>query len=218
MISADLNRIAIGRQLDLACRADLHFELRCSGLIARLAESLNVSRKRRVGSNGSIKMSQFQLQRSTQIDASPQQVFEAVADFGTWTKWSPWLCADSNARVDISPKASAVGSIYAWKGDSVGEGEIEHQRLEPGRLIEDELRFLKPFRSRSQVAFTLEPAGEGTRVTWHMHGSLPWFMFWMRPHMECFIGMDYERGLKMLKEWIETGQVLSKTEIRGIEP
>ena len=35
--------------------------------------------------------------------------------------------------------------------------------------------------------------------------------------MEVFIGMDYERGLKMLKEWIETGQVLSKTTIPGVE-
>lgn len=35
--------------------------------------------------------------------------------------------------------------------------------------------------------------------------------------MKTFIGMDYERGLKMLKEWIETGTVLSKTNARGIE-
>ncbi len=35
--------------------------------------------------------------------------------------------------------------------------------------------------------------------------------------MEVFIGMDYERGLKMLKEWIETGQLVTKTTIRGVE-
>ena len=29
--------------------------------------------------------------------------------------------------------------------------------------------------------------------------------------------MDYERGLRMLKEWIETGEILSETTIRGIE-
>ena len=41
--------------------------------------------------------------------------------------------------------------------------------------------------------------------------SAAFFLFWMRRQMELFIGMDYERGLKMLKEWIETGQILSTT-------
>jgi effector-binding domain-containing protein len=38
----------------------------------------------------------------------------------------------------------------------------------------------------------------------------------MRSMMELFIGMDYERGLMMLKEWIETGQILSQTKIHGV--
>jgi predicted transcriptional regulator YdeE len=162
-------------------------------------------------------MPRFHVQRSTEIQADPQKVYETVADFGTWTTWSPWLCADPDARVDVSQDASSVGAIYAWQGELVGQGEIEHQRLEPGRLIEDEIRFIKPFRSRSQVSFELEPAGDGTRLTWHMRGALPWFLFWMLPQTQVFIGMDYERGLRMLKEWIETGQILSRTSIRGIE-
>jgi effector-binding domain-containing protein len=50
-----------------------------------------------------------------------------------------------------------------------------------------------------------------------MRGSLPWFLFFMRRQMEAYIGMDYSRGLKMLKEWIETGEILSRTTIRGVE-
>ena len=34
--------------------------------------------------------------------------------------------------------------------------------------------------------------------------------------MEVYIGMDYERGSKMLKEWIETGEVLSRTVNNGV--
>ena len=37
----------------------------------------------------------------------------------------------------------------------------------------------------------------------------------MKPQMETFIGMDYERGLKMLKEWIETDKIESMTRVRG---
>lgn len=67
------------------------------------------------------------------------------------------------------------------------------------------------------MSFELEADDEGTKITWHMRGSFPWFMFWMRSQIEVFIGMDFERGLKMLKEWIETGQVQSTTCIRGVK-
>lgn len=162
-------------------------------------------------------MPRFHVQRSIQINTTPEKVFDTVADFGTWTKWSPWLCSEPDAKVTVTEDASSVGSIYAWKGEVVGQGEIEHRQLDPGRLIDEEIRFVKPFKSKSDVAFEMEPAGEGTKLTWHMRGSLPWFMFWMKPMMEPMIGMDYERGLMMLKDLIETGQILSQTKILGVE-
>ncbi len=161
-------------------------------------------------------MPQYHVQRSILIHATPEKVFDYVVDYGSWTSWSPWLCAEPDAEVVVSEDASSVGSTYAWKGEIVGEGMLEHLRLEPGRSIEDEIRFVKPFKSTSRVAFDLEPAGENTKLTWHMQGSLPWFLFWMRSMMQVFIGMDYERGLRMLKEWIETGEVLSETKVEGV--
>ena len=162
-------------------------------------------------------MPRYHVQRSIEINASPRKVFETVSDFGTWTTWSPWLCAEPDANVTVTENSSAVGSVYSWEGELVGQGEIEHQELQPGRLIEDEIRFVKPFKSRSGVTFEMAPAGEGTRLTWHMRGSLPWFLFWMRSQMEVFIGMDYDRGLGMLKELMESGEIQSQTTIRGIE-
>jgi effector-binding domain-containing protein len=162
-------------------------------------------------------MPRYQVQRSIEIKATPEEVFDVVADFGTWTRWSPWLCAEPDAHVTVTSAASSVGSVYAWKGEIVGQGEIEHRQLQKGKLIDDEIRFLKPFRSKATVAFEMEAVTDGTRLTWHMRGSLPLFLFWMKSQIEVFIRMDYERGLRMLKEWMETGQVLSKTNIRGMQ-
>ncbi len=162
-------------------------------------------------------MPTYHVQRSTEIDASPEKVFEAVADYGTWSTWSPWLCVEPDAAVTISDDASSVGSSYHWSGLLVGEGQLEHRQLIAGQLIDDEIRFIKPFHSVARVTFEIQPAGQGAHVTWHMRGSLPWFLFWMRGKLETFIAMDYDRGLKMLKEWIETGQVLSQTKVEGIE-
>lgn len=162
-------------------------------------------------------MPRFRVSESTIIDAPPEKVFQMVSDFGTWTTWSPWLCAEPNAEVCVSDDPNSEGSVYAWRGEIVGQGEIEHQLLRPGQLIEDEIRFLKPFKSTSQVSFEFERVGDGTKITWNMNGSLPWFMFWMVSTMQTLIGMDYDRGLKMLKEYIETGSVASRTTIRGVE-
>ncbi len=162
-------------------------------------------------------MSRYEVCRSIPLDASPEKVFDTVADYGTWTQWLPWLCAEPTAQVRVSDDSASVGSIYAWKGEIVGEGEIEHRQLLPHRRIVDEIRFVKPYPSQSEVTFDIESAGDGTQITWQMRGSLPWFLFWMRSQMERFLGMDYERGLRMLKEFVETGTVLSQTEIRGIE-
>ncbi|MEZ6048180.1 MAG: SRPBCC family protein [Planctomycetaceae bacterium] len=162
-------------------------------------------------------MPKFHVSRSIEIAAPPEKVFEIVSDFEIWKEWSPWLIAEPDAELTISKNSNSVGSTYAWEGEVTGSGELEHLRLEAPRLIEDEIRFLKPWKSVSQVSFSLEPAGEGTRITWNMDGKLPFFLFFMKGMMESMIGMDYRRGLMMLKEWIETGKVNSKVNIPGKE-
>lgn len=160
-------------------------------------------------------MPRFHVQRSILIEVSPQQVYDKLVDFNSWTHWSPWLISEPEATVTVTPNANQIGAVYAWAGKIVGAGEVEHKQLEAPHKIEDEIRFLKPFRSQSTVGFEIQPSGPHTRLTWLMDGSLPWFMFWMRPMMETFISMDYDRGLRMFKEWLETGQVQSHTAVKG---
>ena len=160
-------------------------------------------------------MPKFHVHRETIIDAPCEQVFDRVADFSSWSSWSPWLIADPDARVDVSDNSNSVGSTYHWTGESSGEGEMKHEVLKSPRRIQSEIRFIKPMRSVSEVSFDLEPAGEGTRIRWNMDGSLPWLLFWMTSSMDAYIGNDYERGLRMLKEWIETGKVESQLDISG---
>ncbi|MBO6794117.1 MAG: hypothetical protein JJ895_09405 [Balneolaceae bacterium] len=50
-----------------------------------------------------------------------------------------------------------------------------------------------------------------------MDSSLPFFMFWMKKMMEGFVGRDYERGLNLLKDYIEKGEVESKLEFNGVQ-
>lgn len=156
-------------------------------------------------------MPKYHVDRSIEINVSPEKAFAAVSDFSTWTTWSPWLIAEPDAVVKVTEDPSSVGSIYSWEGEVTGAGAVQHEELHSPTTVRDEIRFLKPFKSVAKVGFDIEAVGDGSRVTWSMDGSMPFFLFWMIPAIKCFIGMDYERGLKMLKEWLETGQIESKT-------
>ena len=162
-------------------------------------------------------MPAFQVSQSIVIDRPPEQVFDTVVDYNTWTSWSPWLGIDPDAEVTVDGDGTSPGSVYRWAGDVVGVGEIEHVRQQRPSKIEDELRFSKPFKSKSSVRFLLDRVGDGTKLTWQMDGSLPWFLFWMRPMMQRLVGMDYQRGLKMVRDRIEKGEVLSRIEVMGVE-
>mgnify|MGYP002621947447 CR=1 FL=1 len=157
-------------------------------------------------------MPTFDVSRSTVINASPAEVFAEVREFKNWPKWSPWLICDPQARLTFSDD----GRRYDWEGPVSGSGLIEVTDEKEGSAIDYALTFLKPWKSTNTVGFRFSGRDGGTEVTWTMTGTLPWFMFWMKSMMAGFIGADYDRGLAMMKDQIETGSVPSRLEFPGI--
>ena len=161
-------------------------------------------------------MPAYHIQRSVKIDAPVSKVRPAVDNFDEWPKWSPWLCMEPDAKLNVygTPGQSEHG--YSWEGDLVGAGSMRLASVKEESLDMD-LEFLKPFKSTAKVKMEIKPVSEGeTEVTWHMDGKMPFFLFFMIKSMKAMIGMDYARGLKMLKEYVETGSVQTKSEIVGI--
>ncbi|MEE2936523.1 MAG: GyrI-like domain-containing protein [Planctomycetota bacterium] len=162
-------------------------------------------------------MPHYAIKRSILIDAPAEQVFDTVADFATWPTWSPWLQIDPKVALNYTGKPGSLNAGYQWTGEIVGQGEMQHFVLNRPRRIEDNLRFIEPVNSRADISFDFESVDHSTKVTWQMTGKLPWFLFWLKPTITMFISMDYDRGLKMLKEFVETGEVLSELEVLGTE-
>jgi effector-binding domain-containing protein len=159
----------------------------------------------------------YKVSRSIDINATPQQVADVVADFNTWPSWSPWLCLEPTAEVKISGKGNQIGSIMSWKGDMIGAGEMEHLTIDSAASITQEIRFIEPFKSKSNIAFSFSPQAKGVTVTWEMTGEMPFLFRFLTKQMVPLIGNDYDRGLKMLKEYIEKGSVASSVKIKGQE-
>ncbi|MEM1294026.1 MAG: SRPBCC family protein [Verrucomicrobiota bacterium] len=156
-------------------------------------------------------MPKFHVEKSVVIESPREVVFDHLRDFKGWPEWSPWIITDPECTITFADD----GSAYSWDGPVCGAGEMKVVNEQSPKLIESRLTFLKPWKSFADVRFTLVEVDEGTEVVWSMDSELPMLMFWMKPMMVAVIGMDYERGLNMLKARLETGTVPSKLEFPG---
>ncbi len=151
------------------------------------------------------------VEKSVEIEAPAQKVFDTISDFHHWGAWSPWLITDPKAKVEVRED----GKYYEWTGKRTGDGNMTVLKENAPKRVDYDLTFLKPWKSTAKVAFLLAEQDGKTKVTWNMESSLPFFLFWMKKSMTAFVGSDYERGLNMLKEYIEDGSVKSKLNFKG---
>ena len=154
-------------------------------------------------------MPKINVSKSIFISAPVDKVFSQINDFNNWSAWSPWIVLDDKTVVNVQPG----GKSYSWEGFRIGSGHMEIENEVANKSIDCDLVFIKPWKSKAKTGFIFEENKEGTTVTWTMDSSLPFFMFFMKKMMIAFIGMDYERGLKMLKDKVENGRVNSELTI-----
>ncbi len=158
-------------------------------------------------------MPKMNLDRSVVIDADINKVYENINDFHNWKSWSPWLVLDPDALVNVRED----GKYYNWEGKYLGSGEMTVIKEVENKSLDADLLFLKPWKSKAKIGFTLDQTDEGVRVVWKMESSLPFFMFWMKKMMISLISMDYDRGLTMVKDKCELGEIPSNMTFEGIK-
>lgn len=159
-------------------------------------------------------MPAYFVERSIVVEKTPQEVMDFLSDFNHWRAWSPWLIMEPSCHVDVYGQQGEPEAGYHWQGDLVGEGKMELIRKSVQSLDID-LEFIKPFKSSARADFRAEPHEQGTKLTWLLHAKLPFYLFFLKKTLEMSLGMDYERGLKMLKSLLETGKVPSKVSLIG---
>ncbi len=161
-------------------------------------------------------MPSINTQASIEIAASVESVHSVIVNFRTWPVWSPWLYLEPEAQLEYRGTIGEAGHGYDWSGHKVGAGgmTLTGTSLEQ---VDCDLEFLKPFKSSARVKFELQEVGaDRTRVTWHMDSRLPVFLFFMTTTMSGMIRSDYRRGLAMLKDYIEEGEVHSRCTVEGV--
>jgi len=139
------------------------------------------------------------------IDAPVDRVWAWVADLGRHAQFSP-----KTYSVEwIEGEPNAVGSRFR----SVGWQPIDHHRVNEGEIVENRPMERFALRAHDQDgdyldAFTLEPVGDRTKVTFRlefvkMHGMAAL----MAPLMFPLVGKpDTRKRLRLLKTRIENAQ------------
>ena len=149
------------------------------------------------------------------VNASSEKVKAVISDFSQWPIWSPWICMEPDCAINVRGEVGEAGHKQAWDGKRIGSGEIILVQQTQTQLDYD-LLFLKPWKSSSKVSFIITPLSDNqTKISWTMQSTLPFFMFFMKKMMVAMIESDYQRGLSMLKEYLETGKVVAKSELTG---
>lgn len=158
-------------------------------------------------------MPKMYVSKSIVIHAAPEAVFAKLNDFSQWDGWSPWNILEKG----VKSKLSDGNKFFEWEGDLTGSGNMRITGEKANESVFIDLTFLKPWKSKAKVDFQLTAEGEGTRVTWNMQSSMPFFMFFMVKMMKVYIGMDFERGLNLLKDVVETGKNNCQLDFDGVK-
>lgn len=151
-------------------------------------------------------MPDFELARSTPVQAPPATVHALIDDFREWVVWSPWEGTDPDLQRSYTGPERGVGAAYAWTGNrKAGQGRMEITGS-TDREIRIRLDFVKPFKASNDVTFTLEPDGASTAVTWRMTGRRSGLMSAMNKVLDFdkMIGADFIKGLRQLKQHAES--------------
>ena len=93
-----------------------------------------------------------------EINKPQRIVFDFVKILRNQEKYSKWVMADPNSKIEYIGTDGTVGFISSWKSEmkNVGVGEQEIINIVDGERYDVEIRFEKPFKGISMATITTE--------------------------------------------------------------
>jgi hypothetical protein len=150
----------------------------------------------------------YTVNRSAVINAPDSVIYKNISNFDEFLKWNPWSKMEPTAKTVVSGPVGMPGHMYTWEGKETGAGQMKIKSVELNKMVDIELKFVKPFESLADCRFDISPEGTGQKVTWTMSGDNNIISKWMCVFvsMDKMVGKDFENGLKFLKEKSESGK------------
>jgi hypothetical protein len=151
----------------------------------------------------------YAVKREITINQDSDFVFDYIKYLKNQPNYSKWAKMDPQMKLTFSGTDGKPGFVYRWESTNknVGQGDQTISNIDPGKRIDYDLHFEKPFDSRALVYLSTESLSEKTTmVVWGMSSSMkyPFNIMLLFMNMEEMIGNDFSTGLNNLKDLLET--------------
>jgi hypothetical protein len=146
------------------------------------------------------------VKRSVNINTPSQKVFDYIKLINNQEKYSKWAAADADRKKEFKGTDGTVGYTYSWSGNkNAGEGSKEIKKIIEGKLIETEMRFVKPMTAIAEVIMETEPLSQNeTKVSWSNRSNLKYPLNIMVPMVERMLAKEMDSSLLTLKNILES--------------
>ena len=150
----------------------------------------------------------YKVERSVTINKPKAEVFAYVRNLKNQNQWGPWYKKDPSIKIETRGTDGTPGFVTSWNSTNkeVGEGKQEIKKITEGERVDTELRFKRPFESKSDAYIITEAAGDTqTKVKWGFTGAMPRPMniMLLMMDMDKEVGKDFDDGLSTLKTILE---------------
>jgi len=140
------------------------------------------------------------------IHRPQNEVFNFVKLIGNQDKYSKWVMADPNVKIETEGVDGTVGFKSAWASElkNVGVGEQEIIGINNGVGYDAEIRFVKPFEGVSHAHITTEAVSANeTKFVTTFSTKTPFPMNVMVPMIKQMLQKDLDENSKNLKNVLE---------------
>lgn len=146
------------------------------------------------------------IEENAEMNASPEVVYEQIADYNNWPNWSPWHEKDTAMVMTFEGEPMQVGHSYSWKSEDLGDGRMVYTKLDPPTALTSEMFFMGDDKP-AYTNFKLEATETGTRAIWSVDfdmGGNPFAKIFGATFFPMMMKKDLKRGLERLKTLTES--------------
>lgn len=151
------------------------------------------------------------MERSIVVNAPPAAVFQQLASFENFNKWSPWAKMDPEVKHTLEGPAMGVGAKMSWDGPETGKGSQTTVEFEENKRVKNAMAF-EGMQGEIFAEFVLEEVPEGTKVTWKYDsnvsgtgfGNASMTKFFNAFVLDGMMGDQFTQGLEDMKKIVES--------------
>ena len=138
------------------------------------------------------------------INAPSAVVFSYIRHLKNQDNFNKWVMVDPTMQRTYKGTDGTVGFVYGWRSPKAGEGEQEITSITEGKIVDTEIRFVKPFQSIAHAGMTITAlTPQQTQLTWTNASTMKYPMNLMLSAIVKMLTKDMNTSLHNLKIILE---------------